>query len=174
MAFVFVLIGGMLGGLMGGLPGAVIGAVVAPLLWGAFRNSRSKPSPDSQPSTDANLVPPAMTLASRVQALEAEVAALRSQVSRLSQGGVVPGPVESLAGSLQSVAEQRAREAEAQVASAPAIDVPLPAKTMDDAREAVSAEHSQPMPQPAGAPSREAVAPGEGAGQARAAARSTD
>src|SRR5689334_22721330 len=82
MAFVFVLLGGMLGGMVAGFPAALIGAVVAPLLWMALRKEKSKSQQQEKPIASVDVE---SGLAGRVQALEKEVVALRSQVQRLSQ-----------------------------------------------------------------------------------------
>src|SRR5882672_8036004 len=88
MAFVFVLLGGMLGGMVAGMPAALIGAVVAPLLWLALRKEKSALPAAAKPVVDADIEPAMTSLVGRVQALEKEVASLRAQVQRLSQGAV--------------------------------------------------------------------------------------
>jgi hypothetical protein len=93
MTFVFVLLGGMIGAVFAGIPGALLGAIVAAFAWIAWRTKSADLSAAKraaagprQPDRPAVAVP---TLVQRVQALESEIAHLRSQVERLSGGAAI-------------------------------------------------------------------------------------
>lgn len=84
--FVFVLLGAMLGAVVGGFPAAVVGAVLAPILWVTMRKRQAALDAANKHLEAAEAEPDVMSLAVRVQALEREVALLRSQLHHLSRG----------------------------------------------------------------------------------------